>query len=557
MFKSLRVQIYLLAFIPFLIVALLSVFLQFSSLNSFGGDVTKLTEKTMLDIEKARLKALMDSVESIIQPYVNKQGYDGYDEALKVISNLTFDQGTGYIFAYKKDGERVLMGNKTAGIGKNYWDLQDKQGQYIIRDLVNKSKQGGTFYTYWFPKPNQTEPSPKYSYAIYVDKWDLMIGTGFYIDSMDKVIATIDESIAESQTSNITNSIITTLIVAVIVALIVSFATKLIYGGLKNLSSSVEALANGEGDLTQTIVNSPIDILNDIAKYFNHFLSALAGDVRNIKQTSTDLSEMAVQSTQRQRQLEDSSEQQKQETTQVAAAVEEMATTSTEIANSAEVTRTSAENARTEMKNVLTQVQSSNQRMDELNSLLENVEHSVQDLGENVESINSVLGVIQGISEQTNLLALNAAIEAARAGEQGRGFAVVADEVRTLAQRSQQSTIEISDILDSLKNSSQRTIQDMGESAEKRTAVSDAMSAIRELIDSTSDSIEQLTEMNMQVSTSASEQSNVANQIAESISGIATLAQDIGEGSSVSREKFEELETLSHELNQVSDKFVV
>ena len=99
-----------------------------------------------------------------------------------------------------------------------------------------------------------------------------------------------------------------------------------------------------------------------------------------------------------------------------------MASTSAEIANSAEVTRSSAENAETEMLNVLSQVQHSNERMDELNSLLENVEHSVQELGSNVESINSVLSVIQSISEQTNLLALNAAIEAARAGEQGRGY---------------------------------------------------------------------------------------------------------------------------------------
>ena len=390
MFKSLKVQIYALAFLPFLIIAILGVFLQFSSLNNFGGDVAKLTEKSILTIEKARLKAIMDSVESLIQPYVNKPETEGYDEALKILSNLTFDQGTGYIFAYKDDGERVLMGNKTAGIGKNYWDLQDKQGQYLIRDLVHKSKQGGSFYTYWFPKPNETEASPKYSYAIYVNKWNLMIGTGFYIDSMDKILTTIDDSIAQSQSSNVTNSIITTLIVAVVVGFIVSFAIKLIYGGLKNLSSSVEALAKGEGDLTQTIVSSPIDILNDIANYFNHFLSALAEDVRNIKITSTDLSNMAEQSTERQRKLEDSSEQQMQETTQVATAVEEMASTSSEIANSAEVTRTSAEKAETEMQNILAQVQSSNQRMNELNSLLENVEHSVQELGGNVESINSV-----------------------------------------------------------------------------------------------------------------------------------------------------------------------
>ena len=119
MFKSLRTQIYAIAFVPFLIAAFSGVFLEFNSLNTFGHDVTKLTQETMLTIEKSRLKTVMDSVESIIQPYVNKSGTEGYDAALKMLSNISFDDGSGYIFAYKEDGERVLMGNKTAGIGKN------------------------------------------------------------------------------------------------------------------------------------------------------------------------------------------------------------------------------------------------------------------------------------------------------------------------------------------------------------------------------------------------------------------------------------------------------
>ena len=185
------------------------------------------------------------------------------------------------------------------------------------------------------------------------------------------------------------------------------------------------------------------------------------------------------------------------------------------------------------------------------------VEQSIGVLGANVDEINLVLGVIQGISEQTNLLALNAAIEAARAGEQGRGFAVVADEVRGLAQRSQQSTTEIKDILDKLQLSAIKATEEMSESLKRREAVVEAMAKINEIIHSSSQSIRNLTQMNVQVSTAAYQQSQVASDIAKNVVGIAELAKNIGEDSSHTAEQMALLEDQAHVIKEVSDKFKV
>lgn len=163
-----------------------------------------------------------------------------------------------------------------------------------------------------------------------------------------------------------------------------------------------------------------------------------------------------------------------------------------------------------------------------------------------------MLSVIQSISEQTNLLALNAAIEAARAGEMGRGFAVVADEVRNLAQRSQQSTVQIQTILDKLQLSVEKTIQDMINTTEKRTAVIESMEAITHIINSSSESIKQLTNMNIDVSNGASQQSTVVNDMAKNISDIA---DSIGKSSKETTIQFSKLEEQSKLIQRVTNKF--
>jgi len=283
----------------------------------------------------------------------------------------------------------------------------------------------------------------------------------------------------------------------------------------------------------------------------------MGDDIRNLKVTSNELNNIANISSQQQINLENLSNQQKSETIQVATAIDEMSSTSNEIANTAEQTRSSAHSVEKEMQGVLQQVQVSNDQLENLNKLMVGVENSVTELGDNVNLISSVLSVIEGLSDQTNLLALNAAIEAARAGEQGRGFAVVADEVRSLAKRSQESTIEIKEILEKLQSSTKKTVHDMALSDKQRIVVTEAMGRIREIIGGSNIAIKHLSEMNIQVATAASQQSAVSSEIAQRINGIASLADEIGHHSTEVSTQFKSLEKQSKLIIDMTNKFTV
>ena len=242
---------------------------------------------------------------------------------------------------------------------------------------------------------------------------------------------------------------------------------------------------------------------------------------------------------------------------QVATAMNEMSATVTEVSKNAANAATAAQDADDQAKNGCEVVNTTVETINSLASEVENTSQVIENLKGDSISIGAVLDVIRDIAEQTNLLALNAAIEAARAGEQGRGFAVVADEVRTLASRTQQSTREINDMIERLQNGANQAVNvmEMGrskaeESVEQAAKAGEALRAITGVVDN-------IKSMNMQIASAAEEQSATAEEINRNIVNISEVAQETAGGSQQTASASDELARLASDLQGQVSKFKV
>jgi methyl-accepting chemotaxis protein len=326
---------------------------------------------------------------------------------------------------------------------------------------------------------------------------------------------------------------------------------------IRHLVERTKAIADGKADLTRRLEAMTNTELGELAHWFNAFMARLQSIVTEVTGSAREVAAGTTHMQHISQQTLDGVLKQQMETDQVATAMTEMNATVHEVAksaaNAADAARSADEAANTGQQ----VVEDTIAVIDKLADDVEQAAGAIHALEVESNNIGTVLGVIRGIAEQTNLLALNAAIEAARAGEQGRGFAVVADEVRTLANRSGQATVEIHEMIGRLQQGAVNAVQVMNVSRDRAVEAVKQAEVAGGSLQTITAAVEHIDMMNSQIASAAEEQSAVAEEINRNIVNISDVAAATSQGAEQSAGTSSELARQAEQLDALVEQFTV
>lgn len=465
-------------------------------------------------------------------------------QALALISHLRFDNGN-YVFVHTNDGRALIIPAKPSLNGKNLEQLQDPNGVYIVKEIRRNAQQGGGFTQYLWPKPgNKSELMVKSTYSEFYQPWGWVVGSGINTQAMNDQISTARNK-----------SLFVIALVLVFAVMVVFFLVRSITGPLNATVSAMENLASGNADLTRRMEEPRLAELKALVGHFNHFVDNLQTLMGKIKDSSQNLGSASAQMAARIENTHAAVNQQQETSLLLEGAVSEVLQGADQINASANEILQDVLQASKQAQQGQSVVNTSIQAITHLAEDIGQVSSDVELLAERAGNIDKVLEVILGIAEQTNLLALNAAIEAARAGEAGRGFAVVADEVRTLAQRTQDSTSEIRSIIEGLQQGANHAVSSINQRAKTAEQVAREAVSAGDTLSGMTESVLRIESLNQRIATAATQQQQIMRHFTVQVDAIRESSTEVAQDTEESQQASQHVLSVSSRLDQLVSRF--
>ncbi|WP_265822884.1 methyl-accepting chemotaxis protein [Geovibrio ferrireducens] len=552
-------KILLTAVVPVILLSVILAVISIGNIRKMGNEEIELVETTMMNLKKAELSNYIDLAKTSVKHITENTSLtqEEAQQQIKETIRQLFYGADGYYFIYTYDGINILLPPSPQREGTSMWDVQDKEGVFLIRELVKQAQAGGGYLVYLWDKPSEKTVAKKLSFSVPLGNWGWALGTGFYIDDIDKEVAKIRENISKEIGAVIFKFILISVVCIGIIIAAALYISKRVSNNIRSVSSSLKEIAEGEGDLTKVIAVSTHDEVGELGRYFNEFISKLRDIIQTVMLNADAVASSSTQLAASTEELSTTMNDQAAQISGVASATEQMTASAAEVSGSINEGRNNIEET-----NALT-IQGNKKLQEAVNEMVV-IKGNVEALGKTIEGllasssrIGDILNVITDIADQTNLLALNAAIEAARAGEHGRGFAVVADEVRKLAERTQTSTGEISSIIQNLQKEAKLASTEMSNARDKVEGGVNIINDTKSTFENIVTSVDTMSRVNEIIQSAVEEQVGAIHNINESTQMIASGVEESSSALQEVASTISSLQIQADELKMLVNKFKI